>query len=113
MICLKTFENKTLQSFNNESDMWINFVNENYKYSQEKSKYNDFKGKCEAFDLPSFHPYWELMIRLRNRKYLFEITKKYKECLLDKNKIKFFFNKDSNILDVEVKIKRLKQKIYI
>lgn len=112
MICLKTFENKTLNSFNNDWDKWIIFLNENYKYSQTYSKINDFKGKCSSVDLPYYHPYWCLISKLRKRKYLFKITKWYNECILDNSKVKYYFNSSTNLFDIKNKIEKLKSEIY-
>jgi hypothetical protein len=112
MICLQTFENKTLNSFNNDWDKWIIFINENYKYSIQNSYSKDYKGKCNSIDLPYYHPYCVLMAKLRKRKYLFQIIKWYKECLIDNDKVKYYFNRNTRLEDVEIKIVKLKKEIY-
>jgi hypothetical protein len=112
MICLKTFEEKNLNSFNNDWNKWILFINENYKYSLKYSFSKDFKGKCNPIDLPYFHPYWILISKLRKRKYLFQIIKWYNECLIDKSKVKYYFNSSTNLVDIENKIEKLKSEIY-
>jgi len=111
MICLKTFKIKTHSDFNGW-DEWVIFVNNNINYAKTKSNVKDFKGKCEPTDLPSFHPYWCFMAKLRKRKYLFQIKTWYKECLIDRSKIKYYFNSSTDIFDIKFKIDKLKREIY-
>ena len=111
MICLKTFENKTNKDFNSWSD-WVKFTKENYNYALSKSTIKDFKSKCKSIDLPSYHPYWKLIAKLRLRKHYFRIIGYYKECLIDNSKIKYYFNISTTMLDIENKINEMKQKIY-
>jgi len=111
MICLKTFENKKAPDFNSYSE-WVSFVNENIKIAKTKSKPNDFKGKCKDIELPSFHPYWNLLVRINLRKDLFKLIEKYEECKKDSSKIKYYFNVNTSLHSIENKIKSLKNKVY-
>jgi hypothetical protein len=111
MICLQTFKEKTNKDFNSWKE-WVEFVNNNYKYAQTHSKAKDFKGKCNSWDLPSFHPYWDLVVRLQNRKTLFRTIELYNECALDSKKIKYYFNMSTTLHTIELKIKELKKKVY-
>jgi hypothetical protein len=111
MMCLETFKNKGLSDFNSWNE-WVLFINKNYKYSQNQSNVKDFKGKCKNIDLPSYHPYWNLMYKLGLRKHLLRIVIYYNECLIDSNKIKYYFNETTSIKSIEKEIKNLRQKIY-
>lgn len=111
MMCLETFKNKGLSDFNSWNE-WKLFINKNYKYSQEQSNVKDFKGKCKDIDLPSYHPYWNLISKLGLRKHLLRIVSYYNECLIDSNKIKYYFNETTSIKSIEKEIKNLRQKIY-
>ena len=110
-MCLQTFKKKTSKDFNNWKE-WVEFVNNNIKYAETYSKAKDFKGKCNSWDLPSFHPYWDLAVRLKNRKILFRTIGLYNECVLDSKKIKYYFNLSTSLHTIELKIKELKKKVY-
>ena len=110
MICLKTFTVKSKDSFGSWQG-WIDFVNQNYIYGTTESKVWDWKDKCKVSDLPSYHPYWTMIVCEEAKKTLEWIEERYKECLKDYGKIKYYFNNSTKITDIENKIRSYKNKI--
>lgn len=103
MICCRTFKKIYLTDFDSWED-WVIFVNENYKFSIEKSTTFDFLGKCKDSDLPSYHPYWTNEVKKYYKKELDRLWEKYIECYYDNSKIKYHFNITTRIEDIEKKI---------
>jgi len=99
MICLKTFQRKHPKDFSRWED-WVSFDRENYNYSQTFSCPFDFIGKCKEWELPSYHPYWSNLVKQRIANDIVELKRKYEECIDNPEKIKFYFNKTTNINDV-------------
>lgn len=109
MICVETFQQKTVSDFENW-DAWVKFVNNNFRYAKTKSTIFDFYGKCKAINLPSFHPYWENEAKKISYKMLMETRKRYAECIKDQSKIKYYFNITTSIQDIVDKIKSYEEK---
>ena len=110
MMCLKIYEVKSSSDFENWGD-WVNFVNENIRFANEESTIDDYVGKCKSHDLPSFHPYWKKIINNYNVKVLEDLEKKYAECRINPDKIKYYFNRTTNLSMIEEKIETLKRKM--
>lgn len=110
MICLKTFENKTLNDFSSWNG-WVNFVNDNNHHAIKFSTPFDYVGKCNEWELPSFHPYWSNKIKQNIAKDLISLMSIYEECKKDTSKIKYHFNLTTSVKDIEGMIKNKKDKI--
>lgn len=110
MICLKTFVIKCKKDFDNIKD-WCIFVNENYKYGNTTSTVWDWKHKCKESDLPSYHPYWSMLVWKDTKSRLKWIEDRYEECVKDHNKIKYYFNSSKKLSQIEDDIKNYKNKI--
>ena len=110
MMCLKTFTVKSKDSFGSWQE-WVNFVNQNYIYGITESKVYDWKDNCKVSEIPSYHPYWTMIVCEKLKETLEWTKDKYKKCLKDYNNIKFYFNSNTKITDIEDKIKSYKNKI--
>jgi hypothetical protein len=78
-------------------DNWENHVrtvNAEYDYckSLSISKWDEFKGKCDEVDLPSFHPYWRVKNMLDDAMVYFEIKAKYEKGIHNEKLIKIHFD---------------------
>ena len=111
MMCLKTFTEKYSKDFDNWND-YIYFVNENIRYAKTKSKVNDFKGKCEPHELPSYHPYWSLVVRLGYRKLLFKTIENYNKCEEDIEQLKYLYNHNTSLKNLRERIEKYKNIVY-
>lgn len=64
------------------------------------SKHLEFRGKCRAIELPSFHPYWRVQILMDEAKHAIKLRQQYDECVADPNKIPILFNKNTQLDDI-------------
>ncbi len=57
---------------------WCKMVNDNQRYCKtlELGKWMEFVKRCHETDLPSFHPYWKLMVMFDNSVEYRKIIKK-------------------------------------
>lgn len=94
---------------------WVKMVNDNRLYC---SKMNFFKwvelyfwvffGRVKFCDLPSFHEYWSLQVRRDYKKKLIILISKYELCKKDQSQIKYLFNSNTSLNDIEKKINEYK-----
>ena len=107
---IKTFIIKSKSDFNNCAG-WIDFVNENINYSKTSSKVNDYIGKCDISELPSFHPHWSDIINKKRHINLKMLEDKFETCKKDESLIKVYFNKTTTLSNIEDMIKKIKSEI--
>ena len=109
MLCLKTFKSRSPKDFDTYSD-YVDFVNENIKYSKEHSTVEDYVGKCKDSDLPSFHPYWKEQVKNSMRKNLETLLENIEQIEKDPSKMQYIYNKTTtlNMLYEKVRILRVK-----
>ena len=107
MLCLITYQHKSLEDFETWEE-WCNFVNENYKFGSTKSKVWDWKDKCKDSDLPSYHPYWSLLVFEETQKSLKWTEERYEECLENYEKIKYYFSGNDSYDTIREKINKYK-----
>ena len=109
MLCLKTFKSRSPKDFDTSSD-YIDFVNENIKYSKEHSTVKDYIDKCKDSDLPSFHPYWKEQVKNSIRKNLETLLENIEQIEKDPSKMQYIYNKTTtlNMLYEKVRILRVK-----
>ena len=110
MLCLKTFKSKSPEDFNTYSD-YIDFVNENIKYSKEHSTVKDYVDKCKDSDLPSFHPYWKEQVKISMCKNLETLLENIEQIEKDPSKMQYIYNKTTTLNMLYEKVKNLKTKI--
>ena len=110
MLCLKTFKSKSSKDFNTYSE-YVDFVNENIKYSKEYSTVNDYIGKCKVSDLPSFHPYWKEQVKNSMRKNLKTLLENIEQIEKNPSKMQYIYNKTTTLNMLYEKVKNLKTKI--
>ena len=90
---------------------WVKMVNDNQKYC---AKMNWLKwvelyfwimmGRVRKVELPSFHRYWRLQV---NKQYAVDVKSlivKYETCKKDPSQIKYLFNINTSLKDIEQKI---------
>lgn len=109
MMCLRTFTEKNLSSFESW-EKWVEFVNSNWEYSKTESTIDDFIGKCEDWQLPSFHPYWKNEALKDILKYADKLEEWLNICRADNSQLKYYFNKTATIESVEQHIAKLRKK---
>lgn len=96
MICLKTWKEITNENW----DEFQKFQNENYIYSQTKSKPFDWIGKCRVTDLPSHHPYWNFLVMRDYKKAIIRFETNYNKCRKDRMMLKYLFDAKTTLRDV-------------
>lgn len=110
----KTFHNENTEKHPIQPyhwDNWIKMVNNNVKYC---AKMNWFKmiefyfwiivGRVRFCDLPSFHRYWKHEVRKNEKKSLKILISKYELCKKNPTRIKYLFNKNTSLKDIENRI---------
>lgn len=107
MLDLKTFNKIYAKDFPSW-DSYVIALNENIKFASTNSTIDDFIGKCDISDLPSYHPYWSNEVKKGIVKRLNILEIQYKECVANPSKIKYYFNNTTSLEDINNKIKKLK-----
>ena len=110
-------DNHPLQPYH--IDNWCKMVNENRRYCQKMNwfKWIEFYfllsiGRFKMVDTPSFHRYWKTQTNKQDKKSLKDLTEKYELCKKDTDQIKYLFNANTSLIDLEKRIKEKKKKIF-
>ena len=90
----KNFHNENKEEWPNGTTIedWCKMVNDAYKYCQELEDYMEFEGKCNYWDLPSFHPYWRVQTILDDEKTLARHLRNYEKCLEEPENVIYLYN---------------------
>ena len=110
MMSLKTFKNKVKADFKTW-DEWVLFVNENEKYAREHSKVNDYIGKCETHELPSYHPYWRFQTISKMEDNIITIKRNIESIKKNPSMMRYIYNRSTRLEDLYKKIKDIENKI--
>ena len=83
---------------------WVKLIDDDQQYCK-KLKYRKPIKKVPLYELPSWHPYWQLQIRNKKVQRLKELRKKYNLCKANPDLIKVYFDLATNLADIKKKIK--------
>lgn len=117
------------KSFHNENKLnwpiqpatienWCDMVNRDQGYCNKKTFFKHVTflfflkiRKLKYSDLSSCHWYWREQIKLDLKKSLVILKNKYNECRRNPDRIKFIFNSNTSLKDIEMDIKSKELKL--
>lgn len=115
IFCQKRYKELNNKNHNHTSKEWFEMVKKNEQYCENWNLFKRFEMYFYKWhrgfnysDLPSQHPYWKLQVKKDYRLIVKTLQEKYEECKKDNSKIKYMFNRNTSLKDIEDKIERYK-----
>ena len=84
-------------------DDWVRAVNDNQRYCAALPKHRmaEYRFKCRASSLPSFHPYWRRQVHLAKMRRGQRHIDNLKACRRDRSLIKVLYNINTSLAQIE------------
>ena len=90
--------------FKGSWDEWVKLINDDQSYCKNL-RYTKPITKVKVHELPSWHPYWDKVVKERENLANKQLKEKYKLCKNDPNLIKIYFNATTQLKDIRKLIK--------
>lgn len=92
-------------------ESWNLMHNQAIEYCNSITDAMEFKGKCEAIDLPSFHPYWKAQSEQSIYDIAAKMAEKLKKCINNPDLYRYEFNSLADYDSVSKRIIELNEKL--
>lgn len=87
-------------------DAWVDAVNAAKRYcrSLPKHRVREYRFKCPAYRLPSFHPYWRMMGARDMVKVTARHAENLRKCEADPSLVPVLYNSNTTLKDIRDRV---------